>query len=169
MPATNQRWVGSRQVAIRRMSSLSLADDFRENRGSDWSRFETDEMQWDVLDEAVLGDYREVECRAEAQFSHYHSGAGSSMAVQQFIEASRLQKNPFHFSSTIGGMVDVLVVLSIGLAIPPTEFCRFDHGSRGRSSDRIHSLQEPGYNSGSSRPAIRIARILWAAVTPDPQ
>ena len=42
-------------------------------------------------------------------------------------------------------------------------------GTLGRAGSTIHSLQEPGYKTASGRPAMRIASMLCAAVTPEPQ
>lgn len=50
----------------------------------------------------------------------------------------------------------------------PPGFSDFDV-SIGRFGSEIHPLHDGAYRSGMSRPATTLARMLWQAVTPDPQ
>ena len=126
--------------------------------------------------EITLCDDREIECGAEADLAHRENAV---CALEAFGEPLRFDEDPLHFGDSIGCVIDVAEVARERLVSLPTQSRRNDlgagsrdrlgHRSTGRAGSRIHSLNEPAYSVASGSPAYRIARMLWHAVTPDPQ
>ncbi len=133
----------------------------------------------------TLRDHREIQRGAEAEFA---DGECASVLGKALRQPLRLDEHALHFGGAVGRVINVAELsrqrlLAVPLqarrnqrvvrrlapapAFAPNEFKL--HRATARAGSWIHSLNDPGYNAGSGSPACRIARMLWHAVTPEPQ